>query len=107
MLFRSDRLHLTFEKENIKTLDALKPDGVIYEAEIIPEKFQLNGFNWQPDKRPPKKEFPVTDEQWGWIQKRMNLSPERKQIEAVITTPVKQMPEKPRGKRTTAKRRNR
>lgn len=104
---KSDQLYLTFEKENIKTLDALKPDGVIYDAEIIPENFQLNGFNWQPDKRPQYKEFPVTDEQWRWIRKRINLPPERKQVETVIPNPVSQTPEKPRGKRTTTKHRNR
>lgn len=102
---KSDWLYLTFENENIKTLDAFKPDGTIYEAEIIPENLQLNGFNWQPEERPKKSDFPVDAAQWAWIRERMELPPERKASETVTPLTAKpKTPRKPRGKRTNTAR---
>ena len=85
---QSQNMRLTFQKGELSGMDAVKPQGSVYDIGILPEPFQLQGFLWLPDQRPEKSDFNLLLEDWARIQARLQ-APTVYEPRTEPTTPIR------------------
>jgi lipopolysaccharide export system protein LptA len=62
---------MSFRQGKLAEMNAYKPEGKIYDVDIFPDPFQLKGFNWLPEQRPKKPDFPLSPSMKQRIQMRL------------------------------------